>query len=104
MYLTIQLATFRGDSAASRELLGQAGRDETLQDGEFYDAACAAALCANSTTETDDGTSQQFKRLAIELLLALTSASGVSSPREQGAEPSGVGTEVAPAEQRLETP
>jgi serine/threonine protein kinase/formylglycine-generating enzyme required for sulfatase activity/tetratricopeptide (TPR) repeat protein len=68
MYLTIQLATFRGDSEASLELLGRAVSDETLEDGEFYDAACAAALCAKSLAETDDGTSQQCKELAIELL------------------------------------
>ncbi len=68
MYLTIQLATFRGELAASLELLGQAARDETLDDGELYDAASAAALCAKSLSETDAGTSQQLKKLALALL------------------------------------
>ena len=68
MYLTIQLATFRGDYATSLESLAQASHDETMNDIELYNAACAAALCAQFLSETDVRTCQKFKTFSLALL------------------------------------
>ncbi len=68
MYLAVQLSTFRGDYAASLDLLGQAAQDETMNENDLYNAACAAALCADFLSEIEAGTCQKFKTFAIELL------------------------------------
>lgn len=68
LYLASQLASLRGDQLSALELLNKAFRDESLDDGELYAAACAAALCANSVSETDRDYFQSFQRLALDLL------------------------------------
>jgi serine/threonine protein kinase/formylglycine-generating enzyme required for sulfatase activity/tetratricopeptide (TPR) repeat protein len=68
LYLFIQMTAYRNETESALKLLGRAARVEPLTDGEFYDAACAAALCAKSVLKTDSTAFGQFKALAFELL------------------------------------
>ena len=67
LYLGVLLPTYRGDHATSLELLGLVISDDTLDDSELYDAACAAALSAQYITESNPDFGR-FKTLALDLL------------------------------------
>jgi tetratricopeptide (TPR) repeat protein len=67
LYLGVLLPTYQGDHAASLELLGQVSSDDTLDDSELYDAACAAALNAQYLTESNPDFGR-FKTLALDLV------------------------------------
>ena len=70
-YMQILVPAWLGDMPEALRHLESAIKDASSDQDQLYNAACAAALCAQATAEKDSGQSQRFRNQALDLLQKL---------------------------------